>query len=573
MICKLAIENESGRKKRMEILKKKIKVALQLRNKNLLQEHELMQLKVDIEEYSEIERIERCRYDLLEFAFCFFSKDENPEFEDCLIDEGMKIEDAPQVHKDLCEYLIKVAYSKTGERMAISLPRGHAKSSYISQLFPVFLQCFRLEVGRFQVILSETVTMARRFLDYSRNALKFHERLQDHFGVGLEKIARLNDRDNADSYVSCFRNPETKRYTRCMVLASGIGSQLRGIKFYNHRVSLLIADDCESKKNTHSAELREANIAFWNTVIEPIGSPTSSFIIMGTQLHSESLLNNIMQRPSYFSKNYSAIVKEPSEKSHDLWEKFISIYSDRDNENREKDAEEYYSQNKFVMESDVETLWNRFSFKDLMKLKCELGHSAFSSEYLNIAPSSSGIVFEESDFIYYNEEDLPKHLDKYSFWDIAYTDKSTSDFNAIITVGRDKKGILYILEARIFKAKMHIALNTAIEQAAKHRPKIFGIETVSGQIDALRQFNSLLLKSSIYNVKTRGIKPKGKKQARIEQLQPLIENGTIRFRKADRLLREQLIGFPNGSDDGPDALQQCINLIKFRRGHLITSRY
>lgn len=571
MICKLAIENESGRRKRMKLLKNKIKIAIELKDKNLLEEHELLQLKIDIEEYSEIERIERCRYSLLEFAYEFFSQDKN-DFEDCIIPKNMEIEEAPQVHKELCNYLDKVAYSETGERMAISMPRGHAKSSYISQLFPVFLQCFRLDVGRFQVILSETVTMARRFLDYSRNALKFHERLQDHFGIGLEKVSRLNDKDNADSYVSCFRNPETKRYTRCMVMASGINSQLRGIKFFNHRVSILLADDCESKKNTHSAELREANVNFWNTVIEPIGSPNSSFIILGTQLHEESLLNNLMKRPSYFSKNYSAIVKEPSEKSQELWQKFEELYNDRDNENREQDAEEFYSQNRFVMESDTETLWNRFSYKDLMKLKCELGHTAFSSEYLNIAPSSSGVVFQESDFIYYNEEDLPKHLDKYTFWDIAFTDKTTSDYNAIITVARCRKGILYVIEARIFKAKMHIALNTAVEQAIKHRPKIYGIETVGGQTDALRQFTSLLLQKNIYNVRPKGEKPRGKKQARIEQLQPLIENGTIRFRRADRLLLEQLIGYPNISDDGPDALQQCINLIKFRRGHLIPPR-
>jgi predicted phage terminase large subunit-like protein len=573
LICKLAIENEQGRKERMELLRKKIQVANQLRQKNLLKEHELRQLKLDIEEFSEIERIERCRYSVLEFAFEFFSADLNSDhFEDCFIPEGMSIKDAPEVHRDLCSYLDKVSYSTTGEKMALSLPRGMAKSSYVSQLFPIYLQCFRLEVGRFQVILSETSTMARRFLDYSRNALKHHERLQEHFGIGLEKVARLNDRDNADSYVSCFRNPETRRYTRCMVLASGIGGQLRGIKFFNHRVSILYGDDIESKSNTHTAEQRESTKNFWNTVIEPIGSPTSSFILIGTQLHEESLLNDIMKRPSYFAKSYSAIVKEPGEKSLEHWNRFEEIYRDLDNENREADAEAYFEEHKFTMTNDVETLWNRYSYKDLMKLKVEIGQRAFMSEYLNLAPSSSGVVFQESDFIYYDEEDLPSNLEKYTFWDIALTDKTTSDYNAIVTIARSKKGILYVIEARIFKSKMHIALNTAYEQAIKHRPRIFGIETIQAQTEVLRQFNSLLIQRGVYKIRTKGIRPRGKKQARIETLQPLIENGTLRFRKADRLLIEQLIGYPNISDDGPDALQQCINLIKFKRGHLMIPR-
>jgi predicted phage terminase large subunit-like protein len=571
LICKLAIENEEGRKERLELLRKKIKVALEIKDKGLLEDHEMQQLKLDIEEFQEIEVVERCRYSLLDFAYALFSADENPDFDDCVIPKGVTIDDAPQVHRELCEYLNEVAYSKEGEKLAISMPRSFAKSTFVTKLFPIWVQVYRLEVARFVVILSETVSMSNRFLDYSRNSLKFHERLRKMYGAegALEPVARLNERDNANSYVSKFRNPETKRYFRCMVYSSGIFSQLRGLSFYSWRPTLICADDCESMKSTNTAELREQAIAFWNTVVEPLGNPNSSYIYIGTQIHAESLLNSLMNRPSYRTKSYSAIVKEPSEKSAQLWQKFEEIYRDRENENREEEAENFFEQNRHIMESDVKTLWDRVPYKKLMKLKVELGTRAYMSEYLNIPPSNSGVVFDEKNFLYYEPQELPSQLEKYAFWDIAYTDKRTSDFNAVITIGRDRRtGILYILSSRIFKAKMHVALQTAIEEANKHRPRIFGIEGIAAQIEMVRQFNQALISSGIYNVKTKSILPKGKKQARIESLQPLIENGTIRFRKEDRLLIEQFLGYPNTHDDGPDATQQCINLIRFKRGHL-----
>ena len=572
MLCKLDIGNVEGRKERLELLRKKIKVALDLRKRNLIKEHELQQLKLDISEFNELEIIERCRYSLLDFAFCFFSKDENEEFDDCVIPKNTSIHDAPEIHKELCEYLNKVAYSEEGEKLALSLPRGMAKSSYVSKLFPIWVQCYRLDIARFIVILSETVSMANRFLDYSRNALKFNNKLREFYDFGLDPIPRLNEKDNANSYVSKFPDRGQQRYFRCMVYSSGLGSQLRGLSFYSWRPTLILADDCESAKNTNTAELRANNISFWNSVVEPlgnIGNPNSSYIYIGTQIHSESLLNDIMSRPSYHTKSYSAIVKPPSIVSTALWDKYEEIYRDRDNPNREEEAEAFYQENKFVMDSDTETLWSRVSYKKLMQLKVELGVRSWMSEYLNIPPSSSGVVFEEKDFVFYNEHELPEFLEKYSFWDIAITDKSTSDFNAIVTIGRDRRtGILYCLEAKIFKAKMHIALEEAVKQANHHRPLIFGIESVQAQTEMLRQFSERLIKMGIYNVRPKGVRPQGKKQVRIEQLQPLIENGTIRFRKADRLLLEQLIGYPNVNDDGPDSLQQCINLIRFRRGHL-----
>jgi len=60
---------------------------------------------------------------------------------------------------------------------------------------------------------------------------------------------------------------------------------------------------------------------------------------------------------------------------------------------------------------------------------------------------------------------------------------------------------------------------------------------------------------------------RGEKRRRILRLSPLIERGTILFRREDRLLIEQLIEFPaSAHDDGPDALEMAVSLAREGRG-------
>ena len=56
-------------------------------------------------------------------------------------------------------------------------------------------------------------------------------------------------------------------------------------------------------------------------------------------------------------------------------------------------------------------------------------------------------------------------------------------------------------------------------------------------------------------------RPKGKKEDRIKQLQPLIKNGYIRFHKSQKVLKEQLVYLGSlKHDDEADALQQVAAL-------------
>ncbi|HID0815708.1 TPA: phage terminase large subunit [Clostridium botulinum] len=352
------------------------------------------------------------------------------------------------------------------------------------------------------------------------------------------------------------------------VQSASIGKQLRGARHGAFRPDLVILDDLESSKNTNTKELRDKNLHWFNSVIMPIGDITkTAFIYMGTLVHGQGLLPAVLARSDFKGKIYSAIVSEPE--YPELWDKLESILRDQENTDREHDAEVFYYSNKERMDKGAVTLWNdRFTYFELMKIKVNVGSRAFGSEYLNRPTDDETAIFKKNYMQFYDNKDLyyadgrPMNLEVYGFWDIAIGKNDRSDYNAIVTIGRDKRtGILYILDAWAGKVPMHKALEVAIEKIQEYGHSAFGVETVQAQYDMYRQLRERLTKLGCYKTRVLAVNPKGKKEDRIEQLEPLVEQGVIRFRQNQRLLLEMLEQFPNHDhDDLPDALASVVEI-------------
>ena len=76
-----------------------------------------------------------------------------------------------------------------------------------------------------------------------------------------------------------------------------------------------------------------------------------------------------------------------------------------------------------------------------------------------------------------------------------------------------------------------------------------------------RQLQEKAWQNGVYGTRIIPVNPRGKKEERIEILEPLIENGMLRFKKSQRLLIEMLEQFPNHDhDDLPDALASVVNM-------------
>lgn len=442
--------------------------------------------------------------------------------------------------------------TKPTKKICWSVPRGHVKSGYMSNVFPVHQITFKKR--HYVLIVSETGGMSRAFVEWVADQLKYNKKLREDFGEMLSPSKMQNEQDNQDGFIT---------HTGIKVQASSIGSQLRGSRNGAYRPDLVILDDLESSKNTNTKELREKNLHWFNSVIMPIGDITrTAFIYMGTLVHGQGLLPHVLNRSDFDGRIYSAIVSEPER--IDLWNHIDELLRDTENPDREFQADNFYYENKEEMDKGAVTLWNeRFTYFELMKIKVNVGSKAFASEYLNKPSDDDSCIFKKEYFIYYNEQQLDySKLEIYSFWDIAIGKNSRSDFNAIVTIGRDKfTGTIYVLDAWAEKIPMHKALNVALKKIKQWKPKVFGVETVQAQYDMYRQLKEKAMQQGLYSTRILPVNQKVKKEDRIETLEPLVESGYLRFNKGQRLLLEQLELFPNhDNDDLPDALASAVEI-------------
>lgn len=504
-------------------------------------------------------RVLRSEYDVIYFAYEYFSDERNPDNENNLMPVGSTIENAPEFHHELSSKLDELNVNKTA-KICWSVPRGHAKSAYLSNVFPVHQCVFKKR--NYILIISETTGMAQKFVEWVGGQLKHNQKLREDFGVLLHPNKQANEMDNLEAFV-------THKGTK--VQSAGMGVQLRGARHGAYRPDLLILDDLESSKNTNTRDLREKNLHWFNSVIMPIGDITkTAFIYMGTLVHGQGLLTSVLNRSDFNGRIYSAIVSEPDRS--DLWTKYEDMLRDVEDNDRERHADLFYFENKEEMDKGAMTLWNsRFPYKELIKIKVNVGSKSFASEYLNKPSDSDSCIFKKEYFSFYNEHELFstgfRNLDVYCFWDIAIGKNKRSDYNAIVTIGRDRHtGVIYIIDSWAEKIPMHKALDVALNKIRQYRPKVFGVETIQAQYDMFRQLREKCVQQGLYGTRVLAVNPKAKKEDRIEMLEPLIEGGYIRFNKGHRLLLEQLELFPAvDHDDSIDALASVVNIAGTQR--------
>ena len=507
-------------------------------------------------------RICRSAYDVLFFAYEYFSDDRNPENDSNLIPAGCSPENAPDVHKELCLMLDGIAWDNHSGKVCYSMPRGHAKSTFVSNVFPIH-QCYfdcATDGGRkYILIISETEDLSTKFVEYINSQLKFNKKLRDDLGVIMNESKFDNKKDTGMEFV-------TTKGT--MVRAAGMGKALRGARNGAYRPDLVILDDLESMANTNTKELREKNLHWYNSVIEPIGvEGRTAFLYVGTLVHGNGLLPDILTRIDYESRKYAAIVQEPD--NMELWMHYCEILDDKTDEEREAKADAFYEENREEMDKGWKTLWSRWTYSALMKKKSTLGTKAFNSEYMNIAYDPDSQIFNEDNIIFFDDRDLIDQwgrripLDVYGFWDLAVgKGNKRDDYNAVVIIGRDKlTGVMYVLDAWSAKVPAHKALAVAEQKISEWQPRLFGVETIQMQYEFYRQLQENIMKHGLYSTRLKACNPKAKKEDRIQILEPLFETGYLRLKRSQRLLLEQLLVFPQGEhDDLPDALASAVDL-------------
>ncbi|MFH1071172.1 MAG: phage terminase large subunit [Candidatus Glassbacteria bacterium] len=203
-----------------------------------------------------------------------------------------------------------------------------------------------------------------------------------------------------------------------------------------------------------------------------------------------------------------------------------------------------------------------------MKLRVAEGPASFDSEIQNEPVNPTDCLFQPEWFRWFDEEELELE----SLVTAAAVDPSLGgknrhdDPSAIVCVGRDPNGALYVLDADISRRSPDRIIEDTLELYLRRRPALLGVESVQFQ-EFFREVLEREAASRGVYPPVRPIRQYRDKTLRIQRLQPLVKSGRLRFQKKHRELFDQLRFFPRaGHDDGPDALEMAVSLIEEAAG-------
>jgi predicted phage terminase large subunit-like protein len=529
---------------------------------------EAVQLRSWLTEIKRLERIHRAEVDLLYFAHEYFGEVYNPGNSGNWI--PVPISEAPAFHHELCEIMNTVSTREFNAKIAWAAPRSHAKSSYLSKAFPLHEIVYRKR--KYIIIISETPQVSTANMEWLGIQLKSNTKLRTDFGPLLSPKQQENPKDNSSEFITWEPREGGTQHLLTRVEAASTGQALRGRNWNGQRPDLIICDDLEGKKNTNTAELRKEMRDWFTQVVMPLGDPTgkkTAFVVMGTMIHSESLLRYIIEQRSDFKSRLFKAVIEPPERG-DLWEQCRLIYTDRENPNRAEDAEAFYLANKNEMDRGAVVLWPAVQpLWTLMKWKWDNGSKAFNTEYQNTPLDEENQVFVPERFTYWDTTDPRREFssDEYDvFMGVDFAmGKTRGDYSAIVVVARHKKsGTIYVIDAWGERVHPDEFLKVIVEKVMRFQPTAIAAESQAAQEFFVHKLKEALrAKGYPSYTRVKEIKQRQRKELRIEALLPDIENGTIQFSRRHALLLEQFERYgSNSHDDLPDALEMAVRIAK-----------
>lgn len=530
-------------------LKEEMRLLTQLLKAGKANELDLSRLEHLLDEVERIERVHRGERDVLYFGLQYFSEDANPGNADNLIPAGTNDSNAADFHRMLTGLFDDITVGRQQKNVAWAVPRQHAKTAWISNIFLVHQVVYRKK--KYIVLFSETTDVAGDFISWGKYQLKLNEKLRADFGELLHVRPAMNELDNKYEFITA---------SNTKVEGKGLGTQTRGLRHGSTRPQMFILDDLESKDSTNTPELIEKSKAWFREEMLPALARDGICIYLGTILCYGSLLHYVIEeRRDFESRKMSAILSYADRE--DLWEQWRKIYRSDVPEAADR-AREFYEANEEEMLKGTEILWSGYwSYYDFIVLKEENGIKAFNQEYQNNPTDEERQIFKPEYFVTFDDEDLQdKELQFFGAIDFAMG-KQHGDYSVIVTVAKNvSTGTCFVYDVFMERCHPDRLLQKAVEYTLKYQYEGLGVEAQMAQEWFADKLSEALREHGYpSHTRVKQIKQRTRKQLRIESLLPDIQNGKLRFKKhIESAAMEQFEMYPmHKHDDFPDAVQMA----------------
>jgi predicted phage terminase large subunit-like protein len=434
--------------------------------------------------------------------------------------------ETPQFHKEIWELV-----TSNNRQVAIAAPRYHAKSTAVTHAFTLASVLFR--ESRYVLIVSDTVSQAVQFLGDIKKELLDNEDLRSLFSISSFP------KDTEDDLIVEMEDGHTFR-----IQAKGSEQKLRGLKWANLRPDLVIGDDMENDEIVMNKDRRMKFKRWFYGALIPCVASSGKIRIVGTILHLDCLLENLMPASQLTShKGVKDLVRE------DLKE---------------------YSRNVLPWKSvkyrahtdDFKTLlWPEMKTEEQFRLLKEdfvrQGLAdIYSQEMLNIPLDVTDTFFTKNDFQPIKPDEAKKNLVYYATCDLAVSQSQRADYSAFVVGGMDEDGKLYCKHVINQRMDALEIVDTILMIQKIYKPVLFGLEQGTIQKAIGPYLNEEMLKRGEF-INTVLLKPSGDKLTRARSIQARMRSGACRFDKDAewyQAFEDQLLRFPRDKhDDQVDA--------------------
>ncbi len=421
-------------------------------------------------------------------------------------------------HLEAAAYILKHPNS----RAVFEWARGHAKSSHISLLIPLWLKIQSPRQLNVMILVSKSYDAAERLLADLQAELQYNELFKADFGQQVKE--------------GSWADGEFRTADGCMFVALGRGQSPRGLKDRGQRPDYIVIDDIDDDEMARNPK-RVGDTVDWclTALAGTMAMGRGRFVMVGNRIAKDSTLSRIAERPSIFHTTVNAL---------------------------DKHGKPAWSEN--------------YTIAEIREIRQFVGERRFQKEYMN-NPITEGAVFLQKHIRYGKIlANLRQYKSLVCYTDPSFKDSAKADYKATMLIGRTPTGEFHILKAYADQCSVSamIAWHYDISKYIAGRvPVLYYMESNFLQDLLLEEFKKTGRVLGVH-IPIRGdARKKPDKFARIEALQPLFERGLVIFNDAERdtpgmrILEEQLLMFEKGSrtnDDAPDAVEGAIWILSHR---------
>lgn len=447
-------------------------------------------------------------------------------------------------HYDIINLLEDLTFNQSRRKVftAVASPRGHAKSTLVSKAYPLWLACYRHAENI--LMIADTVSQCEDYLDDIKGEFEANDLLIEDFGNLVSKRR--------------WKTGEIITANGVHITCKGTGSKIRGVSKNGKRPDVIIMDDLENDELVESQPIRKKLRSWLNKAVIPAAHTDCKFFLIGTVLHEDSLLNNLLHSPeySYWKRFFYQAVQEFSHSPY--WEEWEQILQS-DEDGVDEKAYQFYKEHRTEMLKDVKALWmdkNEDYYYDMMVLRAS-DPDAFSSEYQNIAISPETQVFNQDLIDEATYDELPCEIKEiYIGVDPSLGKRADSDLSSICVVGRGVDNVLYILEIDARRRKAEDLMEDMYCMAIKYRDykPMINLESNVFQYFFYEQSVKMFADRGFY-ITINPLKTSTDKELRLKSLVPKFKQGYLKIHRKMKNLKVEMLTFPRGrTDDILDSL-------------------